>query len=389
MAVAVAVVVVVVSLSMWLYPCCYALFGCLSAHDNVCVIAWGLSFITSGLSVPLSSGGGGGDGVSSQQGTGPSTTQSTTSTEDNTYAASLYKVPQFASMGSLFRSSKPQPLTESELEYLVDVVKHVFPKHVVFQFNVKNTVPEQVLLNVNIDMDSPDDEVWQKVRCNCDYGCVTVIVLGVVLWLLGCCCDCNRLLLVLLLLLCAQVVSIPIAKVVASSPGVAYVAFQRNPDAGFPSTTFPCEMKFNVADCDPDTGEPDGEGYEDVFPLEAVELGTCEFMAKVPVPNFRAAWESMGESGEVLESYGLNFKNLPDAANAVFDFLGMAPCDGTGVVKEGTTKHSAYASGVFLGGVKVLARMMLVIEEVNGCVLKINVRSEDPQISRVVADCIH
>ncbi len=67
-------------------------------------------------------------------------------------------------MGSVFRSSRPQPLTESELEYLVDVVKHVFPNHIVLQFNVKNTVPEQVLLDVNIDVESPDESVWQKVR---------------------------------------------------------------------------------------------------------------------------------------------------------------------------------------------------------------------------------
>jgi hypothetical protein len=83
--------------------------------------------------------------------------------DESSFAASLYKIPQFASMGSVFRSSKPQALTESELEYLVDVVKHVFPQHVVFQFNIKNTVPEQVLLNVNVDVESPDESVWKKV----------------------------------------------------------------------------------------------------------------------------------------------------------------------------------------------------------------------------------
>ena len=189
--------------------------------------------------------------------------------------------------------------------------------------------------------------------------------------------------------LCPQVVNIPISKVVANTPGVAYVAFKRNPEAGFPATSFPCEMKFNVADCDPDTMEPDGDGYEDVFPLEAVELNTSEFMAKVPVSNFRAAWEALGEDGEVLESFALSFKTVPEAVTAVLDFLGMAPCDGTGVVKDGSTKHNAYLSGVFLGGVKVLARMAIVIDDAQGCVLKIAVRSEDADISRLVADCIH
>lgn len=113
-------------------------------------------------------GGAGSDGSGSAAAAGSSAGPSTASTpsaaaDENTFAASLYKIPQFASMGAVFRSSRPQPLTESELEYLVDVVKHVFPGHVVFQFNVRNTVPEQVLLNVNIEMESPDEEVWQKV----------------------------------------------------------------------------------------------------------------------------------------------------------------------------------------------------------------------------------
>lgn len=183
--------------------------------------------------------------------------------------------------------------------------------------------------------------------------------------------------------------NIPAARVNASAPAVAYVAFQRNKDAGFPATSFPCEMKFFVADCDPDSGEPDSEGYEDIFPLESVEVPSSEFMAKVPVSNFRAAWEASSEDGEVLESFALSFKTLSEAVSAVLDFLGMAACDGTGVVKDATNRHNAYLSGVWLGGVRVLARMAIVIDDANGCVLKIAVRSDDPDVSRAVADCIH
>ena len=100
--------------------------------------------------------------------------------------------------------------------------------------------------------------------------------------------------------------------------------------------------------------------------------------------------QGMPAEGEVVESFALSFKSVADAVAAVMDFLGMAACDGTGVVKDGATKHNAYLSGVFLGGVRVLARMALVMEDpAAGCVLKIGVRSEDPDISRLVADCIH
>ena len=41
-------------------------------------------------------------------------------------AEALYRVPEFASFGPLFRSTKAVELTEAELEYLVSVTKHVF-----------------------------------------------------------------------------------------------------------------------------------------------------------------------------------------------------------------------------------------------------------------------
>lgn len=39
-------------------------------------------------------------------------------------------------------------LTEAETEYAVNVVKHIFDSHVVFQYNCTNTIPEQLLENV-------------------------------------------------------------------------------------------------------------------------------------------------------------------------------------------------------------------------------------------------
>ena len=39
-------------------------------------------------------------------------------------------------------------LTEAETEYAVNVVKHIFDSHVVFQYNCTNTILEQLLENV-------------------------------------------------------------------------------------------------------------------------------------------------------------------------------------------------------------------------------------------------
>lgn len=48
------------------------------------------------------------------------------------------------------QSSAPVELTEAETEYAVNVVKHIFDQHVVFQYNCTNTIPEQLLENVKI-----------------------------------------------------------------------------------------------------------------------------------------------------------------------------------------------------------------------------------------------
>lgn len=47
-----------------------------------------------------------------------------------------------------WQSSAPVELTEAETEYAVNVVKHIFDRHVVLQYNCTNTIPEQLLENV-------------------------------------------------------------------------------------------------------------------------------------------------------------------------------------------------------------------------------------------------
>ena len=50
------------------------------------------------------------------------------------YSKQLTAVPELESYGSVFNSSpKPAQLTESETEYTVSCVKHVFEEHIVFQ----------------------------------------------------------------------------------------------------------------------------------------------------------------------------------------------------------------------------------------------------------------
>eukprot|EP00540_Astrosyne_radiata_P020178 CAMPEP_0116861380 /NCGR_PEP_ID=MMETSP0418-20121206/22989_1 /TAXON_ID=1158023 /ORGANISM="Astrosyne radiata, Strain 13vi08-1A" /LENGTH=579 /DNA_ID=CAMNT_0004495993 /DNA_START=77 /DNA_END=1816 /DNA_ORIENTATION=+ len=262
-------------------------------------------------------------------------------------AAVVYAIPELASLGRTFRSASAVQLTESETEYVVQCIKHIFPNHVVLQFIVQNTIEEQRLDNVTVALDDSDSEVFA--------------------------------------------VSGEIA-----AEGIAYgdtkncfAVLERKPDSSLSPGSFTCELRFTVVQVDPATGEEEGDSFEEEYPLEDLEISTSDFMAKVSVPDFRKSWESMGNDNEVLEKFALQFQKMEDAVAAVIDFLGMQPCDGTAAIKQTGKPHMLHLSGVFVSGQKVMARAQIAMQgESSGVVLKIAVRSDDAQISRMVADCI-
>jgi coatomer protein complex subunit gamma len=56
--------------------------------------------------------------------------------EEESCAEKLRGVPELKPFGSVFCSSKPIDLTESETEYVVSCIKHFFPQHLVLQVQI-------------------------------------------------------------------------------------------------------------------------------------------------------------------------------------------------------------------------------------------------------------
>lgn len=186
------------------------------------------------------------------------------------YAEQLAAVPEFTSFGTLFRSSaKPVELTESETEYVVHCVKHTFPRHIVFQFNCTNTLNDQLLENVEMIMQPEVD-------------------------------DCGL----------TKVAEVPVAKLEYNVPGTIYVAFEREDEGDFSAVTFTNTLKFEVKDCDPTTGEPDPEGYEDEYQVEDVEITTGDYIRPNYVSNFAEEFESLAEN-EAIEEFALDKERAP------------------------------------------------------------------------------
>lgn len=76
-------------------------------------------------------------------------------TRQDLYAEQIAAIPKLAALdlGPILKSSLPVELTESETEYVIQCVKHMFKDHVVLQFDCTNTLNDQVLENVTVSMD--------------------------------------------------------------------------------------------------------------------------------------------------------------------------------------------------------------------------------------------
>ena len=174
--------------------------------------------------------------------------------------AELMAMPEFAGLGKLVRSTIPEELTEKETEYLVRVVKHVFPNHLVLQFNLTNTLEDQVLSQVQVCVEEVDTEFWDVE---------------------------------------SKVLVQRLPYDVTKSMFLCLAKRELEEDFDIEEEgsdfvgEFTAELKFLVKDVDPDTGVEDeeDEGYEEDYPLNNIDVSVSDFMVKNVVADFSAAWE--------------------------------------------------------------------------------------------------
>jgi len=260
------------------------------------------------------------------------------------YTNTLPAIPELAALGPVFKSSAPQQLTESETEYVVNCVKHLFADHIVFQFNCTNTLNDQVLENVVVKMDAsaaPEFKVEWELEA-------TSLVYGV--------------------------------------PGAAYVCASYSPES-FPTGSFANLLKFRVKEVDPATGVADDLGTEDEYPLDNIEVTVADYMKKTPCASFKEEWQALGEENEQVGVFSLStMKSIKDAVNEILDFLGMLACDKTESVPPKRTKHILLLCGTFVDGAPALVRIRMKMDDsAPGVSMELTVRSTSPHASRLLA----
>uniref|UniRef100_A0A8C3W917 Coatomer subunit gamma n=1 Tax=Catagonus wagneri TaxID=51154 RepID=A0A8C3W917_9CETA len=245
----------------------------------------------------------------------------------------LAAIPEFMNLGPLFKSSEPVQLTEAETEYFVRCIKHMFTNHIVFQFDCTNTLNDQLLEKVTVQVEPSDS--YEVLCC------------------------------------------IPAASLPYNQPGICYTLVRLPDDDSIAAAgSFSCTMKFTVRDRDPDTGVPAEEGYDDEYVLEDLEVTVSDHIQKVMKPDFAAAWEEVGDTFEKEETFALSStKTLEEAVSNIITFLGMQPCERSDKVPENKNSHALYLAGVYRGGCDLLVRSRLALAD--GVTMQVTVRSKE------------
>ncbi|CAO3648471.1 unnamed protein product [Mucor fragilis] len=267
---------------------------------------------------------------------------------DFQYGEKLSSISRFATYGALFRSTAAIHLTEEETEYTVSCIKHIFDKHIVFQFDCTNTLNDQVLENVHMMMQPNSDKGEGEV-------------VGLI-----------------------QVADIPADRLEYGVTQSLYVAFeQQDPDDELATqVVFSNTLVFQVKDCDPTTGEADPEGYDDEYQVEAVEVATNDYIR----PDYIEDYEALLDQNQVVETFALDKDKAPSlkaACTSLVSLLGMQPLEGTEDPKNNNL-HVLLLSGTFIDGTKIACRCRMTFDASNGVAFQVAISSQDEYVSQFV-----
>ncbi|KAH6677666.1 adaptin N terminal region-domain-containing protein [Halenospora varia] len=260
------------------------------------------------------------------------------------YQQELLRIPEMKPYGSVLKSSPEVELTESETEYVVSVVKHIFKEHIVLQYEVKNTLPDTVLEDVSVVATPAEEDELEE-----DF-------------------------------------IIPATKLVTNEPGTIYVSFKKvNGEGSFPASSFTNVLKFTTKEIDPTTGEPEESGYDDEYQVEDLELTGSDYVVPAFAGNFNHIWEQVGAAGEeaeeTLQLSGV--KSIADATEQLAKTLSLQPLEGTDVPIN-TTTHTLKLFGKTVTGGRVVANIRMAYSTKSGVTSKIVVRSEEEGIAALV-----
>jgi coatomer protein complex subunit gamma len=265
------------------------------------------------------------------------------------YQEELQKIPELAAYGGVLKSSDVVELTETETEYVVTAVKHIFKDHIVLQYDIKNTLPDTVLLDVEMVV-APEDDGDVQLE---------------------------------------EEFIIPAPKLATNEPGTVYVSFKRlETESQFIATTFTNILKFTSKEIDPDTNEPEeGDGYPDEYQVEDLDLNGADYVVPAYAGSFDNVWEQASGDSATETLQLSEMKSISDATEQLTKTLSLQPLEGTDVALSNTT-HTLKLYGKTIPGGKVAATIRMAFSARTGVTMKIDARSEEEGVAALVVGSV-
>lgn len=242
-------------------------------------------------------------------------------------AALVEAVPEIADLGELLHSTAPSSLTDDDMEYIVSARLHVFPQHLVAQYDIRNNFDLEISnVSMETDLDFENELVKQ-------FG-----------------------------------TTIPTLQPYSSDS--LYVAFTRD---GTPVGEIPSTMRF-VAD-----------GSDEDYALDDFEITASAYVVPSSVADFDAKFAELDNEETGARQFA-TCKTIADSVSLLKTRLGMFPVSGTDIVPEDANIHTLKLFGVSLEGDEVAAVVRLVSSSRGGIAGKAKVHSSNPDLSFTVVE---
>ncbi|KAK5131941.1 hypothetical protein LTR08_000453 [Meristemomyces frigidus] len=261
------------------------------------------------------------------------------------YAQQLQSIPEFSGYGAVLKSSPVVELTESETEYVVSAVKHLFKEHLVLQFDIKNTLADYVLADVSVlcTATAADEEASAL----------------------------------------EDEFVIPAEALKTDEPGIVYVSFARPAD-GFVVASFTNVLKFTLKEIDPTTSEPEEGGYEDEYEVGDLQLTGADYVLPAFAGSFDDIWNGLDGEEEAEETLQLaHAKSVAEAVEWLVKTLGMQPLEGTELALSAST-HALKLYGRSVAGGRVAGLVRMAYSARSGVTVKVAARSEEEGLAALL-----
>ena len=192
------------------------------------------------------------------------------------HAQALMQIPELQAHGPLLSSSAPVELTESETEYVVTAIKHIYKDNIVIQYDIKNTLANTVLQEISVVAAPSEEEESLE-----------------------------------------EEFVVPVAKLGTDELGTVFISFKKVGETSYPVTSFTNILKFTSKEIDPTTGEPDESGYDDEYQVEDLDLVGSDYLLPAFAGSFDHVWEQTGANGDEA-SETLQLSNTQSIAGTFF-----------------------------------------------------------------------